>query len=134
MLFKTSFSIYRLSFFLEYLIATARKRYLIKTLKNTLQEMRTQPTVPQTQLVESGDESTLWYSRASCHSLSLENATHLAGTGVQVFIYMGQMQPASSSVGGSVDARCDSHKISTCSRKLSIKAVLMEMVTRKWYI
>ena len=49
------------------------------------------------------------YSRASCHSHSLENATHLAGTGVQVLIYMGQMQPASSSVGWSVDARCDSH-------------------------
>ena len=46
---------------------------------------------------------------ASCHSLSPENATHLAGTGVQVLIYMGQMQPASSSVGGSVDARLDSH-------------------------
>ena len=44
---------------------------------------------------------------ASCHSLSPENATHLAGTGVQVLIYMGQMQPASSSVGGSVDARLD---------------------------
>ena len=33
MLFETSLSIYRLSFLLEYLIATARKRYLIKTLK-----------------------------------------------------------------------------------------------------
>ena len=40
---------------------------------------------------------------ASCHSLSPENATHLAGTGVQVLIYMGQMRPASSSVGGSSD-------------------------------
>ena len=34
---------------------------------------------------------------------------HLAGTGVQVLIYMGQMRPASSSVGGSVDASLDSH-------------------------
>ena len=46
---------------------------------------------------------------ASCHSLFPENASHLAGTGVQVLIYMGQMWPASSSVGGSVDARLDSH-------------------------
>ena len=37
-------------------------------------------------------------SNAPCHSHSLENATHLAGTGVQVLIYMGQMQPASSSI------------------------------------
>ena len=48
-------------------------------------------------------------SNASYHSHSLENATHLAGTGVQVLIYMGQMQPASSSIWWSVDARCDSH-------------------------
>ena len=33
---------------------------------------------------------------ASCHSLSPENATHLAGTGVQILIYMGQMRPADS--------------------------------------
>ena len=46
---------------------------------------------------------------ASCHSLSPENATHLAGTGMQVLIYMGQMRLASSSVGGSVDARLDRH-------------------------
>ena len=70
---------------------------------------------------------------ASCHSHSPENATHLAGTGMQVFIYMGQMRPASSSVGGSVDARLVI-QISTCSSTSSIKAVLMEMTTKKWCI
>ena len=68
---------------------------------------------------------------ASCYSPSPENATHLAGTGVQVLIYMGQMRPASSSVGGSVNARLDSHSDFQFSRKLSIKAVLMEMTAKK---
>ena len=31
-----------------------------------------------------GGVATLWYSNASCHPHSLENATHLAGTGMQV--------------------------------------------------
>ena len=38
-----------------------------------------------------GSVATLWYSNASCHSHSLENATHLAGTGMQVLIYVGQL-------------------------------------------
>ena len=59
---------------------------------------------------------------ASCHSLSPENATHLAGTGVQVLIYMGQMRPASSSVGGSVDARLDSHTDFHLQRKIEYKS------------
>ena len=42
---------------------------------------------------------------------------------VQVLIYMGQMRPASSIV-----------EISTCTRILSIKAVLIEMTTKKCYI
>ena len=33
----------------------------------------------------------------------------LAATGVQVLIYMGQMRPASSSLGGSVNAIWESH-------------------------
>ena len=70
-----------------------------------LQDVATVPVVLDTPLVESLGRSHAGYSRASCHSHSLENATHLAGTGVQVLIYMGQMQPASSSVGWSVDAR-----------------------------
>ena len=74
-----------------------------------LQDVATVPVVLDTPLVEPSGRSHTGYSRASCHSHSLENATHLAGTGVQVLIYMGQMQPASSSVGWSVDARCDSH-------------------------
>ena len=59
---------------------------------------------------------------ASCHSLSPENATHLAGTGVQVLIYMGQMRPASSSVGGSVDARLDSHTDFLLQQKIEYKS------------
>ena len=59
---------------------------------------------------------------ASCHSLFLENATHLVGTGVQVLIYMGQMQPASSSVGGSVDARLDSHTDYDFQQKIEYKS------------
>ena len=58
---------------------------------------------------------------ASCHSLS-ENATHLAGTGMQVLIYMGQMRPASSSVGGSVDARLDSHTDFHLQQKIEYKS------------
>ena len=59
---------------------------------------------------------------ASCHSLSPENATHLAGTGVQVLIYMGQMRPASSSVGGSVDARLDTHTDFHLQQKIEYKS------------
>ena len=61
-------------------------------------------------------------SNASCHSHSLENATHLAGTGVQVLIYMGQMQPASSSIRWSVDARCDSHTDFHLQQKIEYKS------------
>ena len=61
-------------------------------------------------------------SNASCHSHSLENATHLAGTGVQVLIYMGQMQPASSSIQWSVDARCDSHTDFHLQQKIEYKS------------
>ena len=67
---------------------------------------------------------------ASCHSLSPENATRLTGTGVQVLIYMGQMRPASSSVGGSVDARLDSHTDFHLHQNIEYKAVLMEMTTK----
>ena len=74
-------------------------------------------------------------SNASCHSHSLENATHLAGNGVQVLIYMGQMQPAIVAVyDGVLTLDVTAIQISTCSRKLSIKVVFMEMTTRKWYI
>ena len=66
-----------------------------------------------------GGVATLWYSNASCHPHSLENATHLAGTGV---IYMGQMQPASSSVGWSVDARCDSQTDFHLQQKIEYKS------------
>ena len=59
---------------------------------------------------------------ASCHSLSPENATHLAGTDVQVLIYMGQMRPASSSVGGSVNARWDSHTDFHLQQKIEYKS------------
>ena len=61
-------------------------------------------------------------SNASYHSHSLENATHLAGTGVQVLIYMGQMQPASSSIWWSVDARCDSHTDFHLQQKIEYKS------------
>ena len=61
-------------------------------------------------------------SNASCHLHSLENATHLAGTGVQVLIYMGQMQPASSSIRWSVDARCDSHTDFHLQQKIEYKS------------
>ena len=60
---------------------------------------------------------------ASCHSLSPENATHRADTGVQVLIYMGQMRPASSSVGGSVDGRLDSHTYFHLQQKIEYKSV-----------
>ena len=69
-----------------------------------------------------GGVATLWYSNASCHPHSLENATHLAGTGVQVLIYMGQMQPASSSVGWSVDTRCNSHTDFHLQQKIEYKS------------
>ena len=61
-------------------------------------------------------------SNASCRSHSLENATHVAGTGVQVLIYMGQMQPASSSIRWSVDARCDSHTDFHLQQKIEYKS------------
>ena len=79
------------------------------------------PVVLDTPLVESSGRSHTGYSCASCHSHSLENATHLAGTGVQVLIYMGQMQPASSSVGWSVDARCDCHTDFHLQQKIEYK-------------
>ena len=58
---------------------------------------------------------------ASCHLLSPEDATHLAVPGVRVLIYMGQMRPASSSVGGSVDARWDSHTDFHLQQKIEYK-------------
>ena len=48
--------------------------------------------------------------------------THLAGTGVQVLIYMGQMKPASSSIRWSVDARCDSHTDFHLQQKIEYKS------------
>ena len=87
-----------------------------------LQDVATVPVVLATTLVESPGRSHTGYSRASCHSHSLENATHLAGTGVQVLIYMGQMQPASSSVGWSVDATCDSHTDFHLQQKIEYKS------------
>ena len=66
---------------------------------------------------------------ASCHSLSPENATHLAGTDVQVLIYMGQMRPASSSVGGSVNARWDSHTDFHLQQKIEYKSGFKVMGT-----
>ena len=88
----------------------------------SLQDVATVPVVLDTPLVESSGRSHTGYSRASCHSHSLENATHLAGTGMQVLIYMGQMQPASSSVGWSVDARCDSHTDFHLQQKIEYKS------------
>ena len=61
-------------------------------------------------------------SNASCYSHSLENATHLAGTGVQVLIYMGHKQPATSSIRWSVDARCDSHTDFQLQQKIEYKS------------
>ena len=87
-----------------------------------LQDVATVPVVLDTPLVESSGRLHTGYSRASCHSHSLENATHLAGTGVQVLIYMGQKQPASSSVGWSVDARCDSHTDFHLQQKIEYKS------------
>ena len=71
---------------------------------------------------------------ASCHSLSPENATHLADTGVQVLIYMGQMRPASSSVGGSDDARLDSHTDFHLQQKIEYKNGFNGNDHKKWYI
>ena len=90
--------------------------------RTSLQDVATVPVVLDTPLVESSGRSHTGYSRASCHSHSLENVTHLAGTGVQVLIYMGQMQPASSSVGWSVDARCDSHTDFHLQQKIEYKS------------
>ena len=59
---------------------------------------------------------------ASCHSLSPENALHLAATGVQVLIYMGQIRPASSSVGGVVNTRRDSLTDFHLQRKIEYKS------------
>ena len=85
----------------------------------SLQDMATVPTV----LATTGTVvAPTVGSNASCHSHSLENATHLAGTGVQVLIYMGQMQPASNSVGWSVDARCDSHTDFHLQQKIEYKS------------
>ena len=61
-------------------------------------------------------------SNASCHPHSLVNATHLARTGVHVLIYMGQMQPASSSIRWSVDARCDSQTDFHLQQKIEYKS------------
>ena len=84
----------------------------------SLQDMATVPTVLATTVP-------WWPGRldnASCHSHSLENTTHLAGTGVQVLIFMGQMQPASSSIQWSVDARCDSHTDFHLQQKIEYKS------------
>ena len=84
--------------------------------KYPLQDMATVPTVLATTVARTVG------SNASCHTHSLENATHLAGTGVQVLIYMGQMQPASSSIRWSVDARCDSHTDFHLQQKIEYKS------------
>ena len=84
----------------------------VRFCERSLQDMATVPTVLATTVG----------SNASCHSHSLENATHLAGTGVQVLIYMGQMQPASSSIRWSVDARCDSHTDIHFQQKIEYKS------------
>ena len=49
------------------------------TALQTLQDVATVPVVLDTPLVESSGRSHTGYSCASCHSHSLENATHLAG-------------------------------------------------------
>ena len=46
---------------------------------------------------------------ASCHTLSPENAIHLAATGVQVLIYMGQIQSAVGGVNTRGDSLTDFH-------------------------
>ena len=64
---------------------------------------------------------------ASCHSLSPEIAIHLAGTGVQVLIYMGQMQTQ----------KRQSYRFPRAVEywvTIQIKAILLEKTTKKWYI
>ena len=85
-----------------------------------IQDMATVPTVLATTVPRTVARTV--GSNASCHAHSLENATHLAGTGVQVLIYMGQMQPASSSIRWSVDARCDSHTDFHLQQKIEYKS------------
>ena len=63
--------------------------------------------------------------------LSIALAIHLAGIGVQVLIYMGQMQSACGSVGGRVDVRCGNHTDFHLQQKIEYKSG--EMTTSKWY-
>ena len=71
---------------------------------------------------------------ASCRSLSPENTIYLAGTGRAGPYLCGSNAVSCGSVGGVLTQEETVLQISTCSGKLSIKAVLLEITTKKWYI
>ena len=79
-------------------------------------------------------DATLCCRCASCRSLSPNNAIYLAGTGRAGPYLYGSNAVSCGSVGGVLTQEETVLQISTCSGKLSIKAVLLEITTKKWYI
>ena len=67
---------------------------------------------------------------ASCRSLSPENAIYLVGTGRSRPYLFGSNAVSCGSVGGVLTQEETVLQISTCSGKLSIKAVLLEITTK----
>ena len=80
------------------------------------------------------DDGTLCCRCASCRSLSPENAIYLADTGRAGPYLYGSNAVSCGSVGGVLTPEETVLQISTCSGKLSIKAVLLEITTYKWYM
>ena len=79
-------------------------------------------------------DATMCCRCASCHTLSPENAIYLAGTGRAGSYLYGSNAVSCGSVGGVLTQDEIVLQISTCSAKLSIKAVLLEITTKKWDI
>ena len=76
-------------------------------------------------------DATLCCRYASCRSLSPENAIYLAGTGRAGPYLYGSNAVSCGSVGGVLTQEETVLQISTCSGKLSIKAVLLEITLKK---
>ena len=71
---------------------------------------------------------------ASCRSLSPENAIYVADNGRAGPYLYGSHAVSCGSVGGVLTQEETVLQISTCSGKLSVKAVLLEITSKKWYI
>ena len=77
-------------------------------------------------LWRGASDATLCFRCASCRLLSPENSNYLAGTGRAGPHLYGSNAVSCGSVGGVLTQELTVLKISTCSGKLSIKAVLLK--------